>query len=153
MADYTYTISGTSSSAAGAANLASIDKQIRKAFGTDIFFDGNYSITAKGDYQLLEGLAALRQAIYYRLITKPGEYAFVPEYGVGITTYVKKKRDAENIDSLKNAIKANLLRDPRINGFKQIIVEYIPDGIQIVISLDINGRALRFKPFVFTGEG
>ena len=153
---YSYNVNNSNSSSGPtsgpSANLSQLDEQIRKQYGTDLFFDEDYLITNKGDYQLLHGIANLRQAIYHRLITKPGEYKFVPEYGVGITTYVKRKRTTNNLDRLKNAITDNLLRDSRIRDIPKITVEYIQDGVKIGIVLDIAGRALRFRPFEFTED-
>lgn len=154
MATYTYTVNSptTVGSAADGGAVGSLDAEVRRLFGTDIFFDNDYRITDKGDFQLLSGVANLRQSIYHRLITKPGEYKFVPDYGVGITTYVKRKRTNSNLDRMKNAIRDNLLRDPRISAIPKISVEYINDGVKVGIAIDVAGKTLLFRPYEFTKE-
>lgn len=155
MADYSYTLDNPATGGStGVSNgdLSAADAEIRKQFGTDIYFENDYRLTARGDFALLDGIANLRQAIYHRLITRPGEYKFVPEYGVGIQTYVKRKRTVTNKDLLTNNIREQLLRDKRIADVPQIVIEDIKDGIQVGIVVVAAGKALRFRPFQFTKD-
>ncbi|MCP3670710.1 MAG: DUF2634 domain-containing protein [Gammaproteobacteria bacterium] len=154
MTTYTYTVNSptTVGGTASGGAAGSLDAEIRRLFGTDIYFDNDYLITNKGDFQLLEGVANLRQAIYHRLITRPGEYKFVPDYGVGIATYVKRKRTNSNLDSMENAIRTNLLRDSRLSAISKIVVEYINGGVKIAISIAVAGKTLLFRPYEFTKE-
>lgn len=153
MPTYTYTVDPPSTEGSSfGSSVGSLDAEIKKLFGTDIYFENDYIITDKGDFQLLKGVANLRQSIYHRLITRPGEYKFVPEYGVGITTYTKAKRTNSNLDRLKNAIRANLIRDPRLTNVPKINIEYIPDGIKVAIAVDVAGKTLLFRPYSFTSE-
>lgn len=154
MATYTYTVNSptTVGGEASGGAVGSLDSEIRRLFGTDIYFDNDYLITDKGDFQLLKGVANLRQAIYHRLITRPGEYKFVSDYGVGITSYVKRKRTRSNLDRMENAIRDNLLRDPRISDISKISVEYIINGIKIGVAIAVAGKVLLFRPYEFTKE-
>src|ERR1700760_714542 len=67
-------------------------------YGSDIWFDlatpdntgqADYVITPAGDFQMATGLQALQQALLRRLLTAPGEWQTLPDYGVGATQYVK----------------------------------------------------------------
>ena len=105
-----------------------------------------------GDYVLLSGLNNLRAAIYRRLITRPGEYKFVPDYGVGVPSYVKKRANSTTVDQLRVAITEQLLRETRIEEIVDVAIEVDGDSIKIGLIVRAAGRALRFRPFVFSEE-
>jgi phage baseplate assembly protein W len=149
MSTYSWTLPATAPSS---ATVAEQDRAQQSLFGTDIKFEGDYEINSAGDYILVYGLDALRAAIYRRLITRPGEYTFVPEYGVGLQTYVKQKMTTSVIDELKGKIRANLLRDPRILEIKEIAVEKGNDTIKLGLKIVALGRALYYLPFQFSTE-
>lgn len=121
-------------------------------FGTDIYFENDFSLTASGDYLLLYGIEALRAAVYRRLLTRPGEYKFEPEYGVGVQTWVKKRMTPDNIEDLKQKIKANLLQDQRIDSVSVVEIDKTHETLVLRISVLANGRELRFIPFQFSEE-
>lgn len=121
-------------------------------FGTDLYFENNFELTSAGDYMLLYGIEALRAAVYRRLLTRPGEYKFVPEYGVGVQTWIKKRMTPDNIESLKQKIKANLLQDQRIDAVNVVEISKNSDTLVLRISVQANGRELRFVPFQFSEE-
>lgn len=129
-----------------------LSREFGRLFGTDIYFRNDYQITAKGDFLLVSGLTNLREAIYRRLITKPGEYKFVPDYGVGITAYVKRRSNAATIDELRTAITEQLLRERRIESVEQLNIEFDEYTVNVGIVIRAAGRALRFRPFTFTEE-
>lgn len=134
----------------GTAQIEQVDIQLDRQFGKDMFFEGDYALTPTGDYTLLSGFDNLRAAIYRRLITRPGEYKFVPEYGIGVQSFVKRKRTTPVIDELKRAIETNLLRDPRIDSIDIIDIKTDDDVITIGIKAKVAGRELRFRPFSFS---
>lgn len=129
-----------------------LDREFGRLFGTDIYFENDFVVTSAGDYLLRSGIANLKAAIYRRLITRPGEYKFVPEYGVGIRDYVKKRSNAATIDSLRTAITEQLLRERRIDSVERVALDVTPDAINVGIVIKAAGRALRFRPFQFTEE-
>lgn len=120
------------------------------ALGADIFFDGDLHVHAGGDFVLVEGLAAMRQAIYHRLLTKPGEYKRNPNYGVGVMSYVKRRRTRSVLDHLRGRIIDQLSLDRRIDEVLSVVVENITDGVKIAIKVRVAGEALTFRPFEFT---
>jgi phage baseplate assembly protein W len=121
----------------------------RLQLGKDIFFDGDFHVAAHGDYILLEGEEAVRQSIYRRLLTRPGEFRARPEYGVGVLSFVKKRRTPAAMSELRQRIVDQLSFDPRIASIADVAVEDIDGGIKISIAIEIAGKTLRFKPFDF----
>ncbi len=121
----------------------------RTQLGKDIFFDGDFHVAAHGDYTLLEGEEALRQAIYRRLLTRPGEYRARPEYGVGVLSFVKKRKTTATLSELRQKIIDQLSIDTRIASVPEVVVEGFDDGIKIAIVVEISGKTLRFAPFDF----
>ncbi len=135
--------------AAGGVVPAAEDEQLR-ILGKDIKFDGDKHVSPSGDYVLVAGMEAMRQSIRHRLITKPGEYTRNPKYGVGVQLYVKRRRSTSVIDELRNRIIDQLSYDLRIEEVVAVEVEYITDGIQVAIKVNVSGKTLSFRPFQFT---
>lgn len=117
--------------------------------GKDVLFNGDYAVTAAGDYVLVEGLAALRAAVYRRLLTRPGEFKARPEYGVGIMDFVKRKNVPGTIAELRQKVTDQLSLDPRISEVRDIVVEAFPDGIKLGVVIQAAGKTLTFQPFDF----
>lgn len=134
----------------GQAQQDQVQIQLDRKLGTDLYFEGDYNVTPAGDYLVLKGLENLRAAIYRRLLTRPGEYVFVPEYGVGVQSFVKRRKTLANIDQLKTAIRDNLLRDRRIQAIEDIVVQDTDNQLILTLTVRAEGRALRFRPFIFT---
>ena len=128
-----------------------------QALGRDLFFNGDKSVTPAGDYDTIEGIANLRQAVLRRLITKRGEFRFRPTYGVGAQTFVKKAMTTANIDELKHRIRENLLQDKRIDKVETIQADRLSidgvSGLRLFVNVVANGRTLRLEPFTFTERG
>lgn len=148
MSGYSWTLPAQQA-ATGDDQTLQQNEQLR-LLGQDIFFDGDMHVTPAGDYVLVSGMEALRQAIYRRLVTRPGEYRVRPSYGVGVQDYVKKRRLASTLDELKVAITDQLSFDQRIDEVADVVVEYISDGIKVGIAIRAAGETLRFRPFDFT---
>lgn len=130
------------------------EKQELRRLGADILFtfEEELPVGANADYILVKGLENLRRAILRRLLTRPGDYAFVPEYGVGIPSFLKKRRTQTTIKQLEADIRENLLRESRIEEVTDVAVENIPDGIKVNVQVRASGRNLRFRPFTFSQE-
>lgn len=140
--------SGTTGGVSGGDDALS--RELGRLFGTDIYFRNDYEITSAGDFLLVSGITNLREAIYRRLLTRPGEYKFVPDYGVGIMSYLKKRSNSDTIDQLRTAIEEQLLRERRIDSVERLSVDITHDTVNIGIIIRAAGRALQFRPFTFT---
>lgn len=149
MSGFSWTLPPVSGSSVPGESGA-LDRELGRLFGTDIYFRNNFEVTSAGDYLAVSGLTNLREAIYRRFITKPGEYKFVPLYGIGITSYLKKRLDSDTLSQLRTAITEQLLNETRIDAVEHVGFEVIDDGLNIGLIIRASGRALRFRPFAFT---
>lgn len=123
------------------------------ALGVDIFFDGDYHVSAAGDYILVRGLPAFIQAIYHRIMTKPGELAARPGYGVGAAAFVKKRTRPAELDELNQRLVDQLSLEPRVQEIVDTAVEPLEEGVPgINISLRIRAAdtVLDFRPLALT---
>lgn len=124
-----------------------------RALGRDIKFNGlNFEVTSDGDYVLVEGTNALRQAVYNCLITTPSDYKLRPNYGVGIESYVGKPLTNATKEEIKELLRRNLLQMHRIEQVTQLDVTSGDDNNSLFILLTIRaaGRVVRFSPFQFS---
>jgi phage baseplate assembly protein W len=96
-------------------NPPSFKKFNEKKLGIDLFDHGfDLQWATNDDYQLIAGLGNLRQAIYHRLITNPGELFAHPDYGAGLEEYVSAPFDGVLKNEIMSRIKQQLLKEPRI---------------------------------------
>ena len=149
MSHLTYTIAplpGTTTSAALAESAGT------EALGRDILFDGDFHVTAKGDYVALQGLAALKQAIYHRLITRPGDFAYRPEYGAGVLQSVKKRLRSTELSELKSRIISQLSLEDRIEEVVRVTVTRQVGGISIDLKIKARGEVVSFSSINFTED-
>lgn len=130
----------------------SVDEVARDVFGKDLFFNGDLQTTAAGDYVLIEGKEALRQAIYRRLLTAPGEYRVRPDYGAGVGQFVKKRMTRAILDELRQRIIDQLSQDDRIDRVVEVTTEsYTVEGrpgIKVYVKVQALGQEFRY-PFNF----
>lgn len=147
MSGYFFSLLGIPSTAPSRAG----QDERRRLLGRDILFDGDYHVTPDGDWQVIEGLDAMRQAIYHRLITRPGEFKARPEYGVGIYDYVKEAKTPAMLAQLKTRIRTNLLRDRRISDVEVTLEDLTGNlpGLKVGVTVLIAGERLNLGAFVF----
>lgn len=133
-----------------------VDQGKRALFGYDILFkQGAMPLTAGGDYVRIGGEDNLRAAIYRRLITRPNEFRFRPNYGAGVQSFVKKVQSQANIDACKQRIIDQLSQDRRIQS---VTVDVAPvvilstAALKIFIKITANGKTHAFEPFTFQQE-
>ena len=127
------------------------DRDVRLLFGRDIAFDltknagADFTVTASGDWASVEGERALRQAVIRRLITSPGEWATLPEYGAGMRNFIKKKLTTTARDQITDRIKSQLLRDPRIARVNNVELQSLDDteGLQVIVVVTPRGKSVR----------
>lgn len=148
MSTYTFTIPSPSG---GASSLPASDTQAQldRLWGIDIWFDvnqdvPNYITTPAGDWLTVEGREALRQSLMRRYITSPTEYAVIPDYGAGVAEYVKGRDTRAKRDELAERIRAQSMRDPRVEAVQQITIDDLDDagtpGIKIFVLIVPKGR-------------
>lgn len=111
-------------------------------YGKDLFFSDDTQLNAAGDYLTVDEKEALRQAIYRRLITSPGEFAVRPGYGVGLGAYVKKRLTPALLDELRQKILDQLRQDDRIDKVIEVVTESYTVSGQTGIKVYVKVRAL-----------
>lgn len=137
------------------ATTATADPSV---FGTDLLFNRNLVVSAKGDYTEVTGEENLRRAILRRLAVVPGTYKYRPTYGVGLYSFVKKRMTKSLLDQLSHRITDQLSQDRRIDKVLSATVtrETFSDqngnpvpGLSVVVVVQAKGKQLRFQPFNF----
>ena len=120
--------------------------------GVDIMFnDNDFHVTSAGDFIILSGKKALKQAIYHRLMTRPGEFKVRPSYGVGLFSYVKKRLRQGDLSELKARIIDQLSLEPRIEEVVDVFVEILStnDGVKIGIKIKAAGEEFEMRTIAF----
>lgn len=128
-------------------------------YGYDIWFDiaapdvqlgeANYVVTPAGDWQAVRGEEALRQSLIRRLVTAPGDWAFLPTYGVGAQQYVKARNVPAARAELEGRIRSQFLADPRVQAVETVLITPLDDGspgIRILVTVTPKGRLRSDKP-------
>lgn len=130
-----------------------VDAGVKDVFGFDMFFQDDFEITAGGDYKLIGGEENVKAAIYRRLLTRPGEYRFRPDYGVGIQDFVKKSPTTTLLDQLRQRIVDNLSLDTRLAQIEVTVesdtLRNIPI-LRVLVRAVVGGGIVRFEPLVFS---
>lgn len=145
-ASFTLPAAGGGSSGLSAQARAN---QIDKLFGRDIWFDvsdpggANYIVTPSGDWKLAEGLVALKQSLIRRTITDPDEWPTLTDYGVGARQFVKSRNTRTNRDRLSERIRAQYLKDRRVESVESVLVGIEPTLVRIATVVMPKGRAIR----------
>jgi phage baseplate assembly protein W len=140
-----------SGSSPAAPTAAGQDERAR-LLGRDILFDGDYHVTPDGDWQVVEGLAAIRQWIYHCLITNPGEFRARPEYGAGLKRYVKEPKTPALLAQLKTQTRTALLRNKRLQDVLVTVDDLstvIPgaQGLHVGVWVTVKGQKLNAGAF------
>ena len=129
-------------------------------FGEDIYFDvatpdpeseqASYVVNAAGDWTTVTGLAALKQSLFRRLITNPGEWQTKPNYGVGARQYIKARNTEATRTELASRIKSQFALDKRVKTVDTAVMSRLDDGspgIKVSVTVTPVGR-LRLKQSV-----
>ena len=73
---------------------------------------GTLVMDASGDYKLVSGAALLKKLILRRLTTRPGEFAHLPNYGLGFA--IKEPLRAVDLITLRGDVEAQVLLEPDV---------------------------------------
>lgn len=143
MSPFSFTLPGFG----GASALPAADRisQVDRLFGRDLWLDvsqenADLLITPAKDWQTVRGREALRQSLLRRIITNPGEWATLPDFGCGARLFLKGKNTPARRDELANRIRSQFLRDPRVASVAQVVFESLPDNFGIKLMVDVIPR-------------
>jgi phage baseplate assembly protein W len=152
MTTLSYTLPALPAGGTGLGNQA-FAGQVDRLFGRDLWFDvtdrvtgGDLVVTKAGDWAIAEGREALRQWIIRFLITNPGEWQTLPNYGSGARLFLKAKNTIAARDEIASRIRGGLRRNPRIKSVDEINVRFISGGIQMSVVVTPQGETQRNKP-------
>jgi hypothetical protein len=87
------------------------------------------------DYATVEGTDLLKKLILRRLITRPGEFSHLPDYGVGLA--VKEPMPQTNVSRLEKVIKDQVLKEPEVDVAS---VTVSVDAVNHIITVIIRAR-------------
>lgn len=135
--------------------IAPIVEATRDVYGYDVGFRSDFLITAGGDYVRVGGVENVKQAIYRRLITRPGEFRFRPTYGVGIQDFVKKPPTKAVLDTLRQRIVDQLSLDVRLAEVDVTVASDTVQGVAVIkvyVKAVVGGGLIRFEPLTFAKE-
>jgi phage baseplate assembly protein W len=129
----------------------------RSLWGEEILFTDDLKLAPNGDYVLVTGMAAVRQAIRIRLITRAGDLPWAPDFGVGIEDYLGATNGAAALAELRGTIKAQLLTDPRLSSITTVDVQEKVINSRTALVVTVRGTAagadIPAEPFVFVRGG
>lgn len=109
------------------------------SIGIDIYLIRDYNPSARGDLTPISGIDNLRESIYRRLVTSPGELIHRPNYGVGIRKFLNRPANESNKRELENLIKMNILNEKRITRINSIKCDWSLDVLMIEIRVQVSG--------------
>jgi hypothetical protein len=116
---------------------------------------GTYVIDSTGDYAFDEGLISLKKRIYRRLITKKGQFAHAPNYGVGVGDVVKRLASQSVRSQLIAEAQSQIMQEP---GVLRVLVALEPKGtsgglwtMRVLVRTSV-GQSARFD-YTLTPQG
>jgi hypothetical protein len=88
-----------------------------------------------GDYAMVEGADLLKKLILRRLVTRPGEFSHLPDYGVGLA--VKEPMPTSSVSRLQKTIKEQVLKEPEVDAAE---VTVTVDAFNHIVLVTIRAR-------------
>lgn len=125
-------------------------------YGADVHYDvteGNQAdteLTKAGDYREVDGVAAYRESIIRRMITDPGEWVRLPNYGAGLKRMVKERATSDRIASMRERCRAQALADDRTESVQDVVVTAIDDGVKLLLVVTPKAGPKRPGPLRIT---
>jgi len=121
------------------ANPQVVQDQVGLVTAGDAFALGVIPINSDGDYAFDEGVANLRKRIIRRLLTAPGGFASLPNYGVGVASFGKKLGTAGIRQQLATESERQISLEPDVAAVK---VKLFTDAKEPSITiLDVRVRS------------
>lgn len=76
-------------------------------------FGGTLKIDSGGDYEMVSGAELVKKLIIRRLVSKPGDFFHLPNYGIGLR--VKEPLPVADLSKLKAEIERQVLQEPEVD--------------------------------------
>lgn len=146
--------------AVSTVNAGPIPAPLEDGEKRDIYFDvsaatgPDYSVTPAGDWLPVSGDEALRQSLLRRFITNPGEWLTKPDYGAGGRAFLKAKGTKSERDAFAQRLRAQALKDDRVEKVGEVAVERFADGgTKFRVQIEPKAKPKRAQPITVTFEG
>lgn len=104
------------------------------------FFQGFYRLDSKSDYDTHSGVVALKKRIIRRIISTPGGFSHLPDYGVGVR--VKEPINATKLADLRSKVRRQVLLEEEV---ERVDVEVTFTGGVLFIKLDVRTQVGAFR--------
>lgn len=116
---------------------------INEVLKTDLAFTDDFFATAAGDFDVVSGLANLKEAILRRILTRPGTIVHRPTYGVGLGDFQNAPLTLSVKRQLANRIREQITLDPRVEEVLSVSVasedDYAPETVKIGVRCKVVG--------------
>ena len=107
-----------------------------------------YRFDDSGDVAIAGNTASLKKRLFRRITTQPGQFAFLPGYGVGLT--LKALARANRMQELSNLISEQVKLEPDVlNAGAATSLRRTGDGAVVVVSLQVVQDDARERKFLF----
>lgn len=94
-------------------------------------------VTQEGDYDISEGIETLQKLIIRRLITRPGEFYHLPNYGVDLK--VKDLYSGQTLIALQRKVEEEVKKEPEVTGCKARLTLEPEGALKIELLLKLAG--------------
>lgn len=102
---------------------------------------GALVVADDGDYAIDSGMAQLRKRVLRRLLTERGAFAALPDYGLGLSRYIKRLNLAAVRQQLVSDARAQIGREPDVRSV-EVSVESTSDPSLLRIVLRVEARGV-----------
>jgi len=92
---------------------------------------GTLVVQSDGDYGTVSGTEMLRRLLYRRLVSMPGDFFHLPNYGVGLK--VKEPVRASSLAILAREIEGQLQREPEVKTVR-VNLGLLPENVLMVMA-------------------
>ena len=130
--------------------MASLEENI----GTDIFHSKDYKLTPTGDVDVITGIANLKNRLFHRLVTSPGGFIHLPDFGVGIKDFQNAPLTLSNQIKLAQRIENQFLQDEDVLEVLGTSFETFDDQpAKTIVKTRVDVRGFEDVTFEFTPFG
>lgn len=111
-------------------------------FGVDLMVrNGNLVISDFGDFDVVEGVPCLVQALRHHIVVDKKELAFHPEFGCYVRSVLGRKNGPTAGQLAAFYVKSALLEDARVDAVPSCVAEVVGDQIRVTATVNpITGR-------------
>ncbi|WP_431860120.1 GPW/gp25 family protein [Azospirillum sp.] len=113
-------------------------------FGTDVALaGGKLEVDEAGDLRTVSGTTNLKQALTHRLVTRPGELLFHPDYGCGVYELIGRKGGAATNKLAAVLVERALRADPRVDRVASAVATISGDSVRVEsTAVTVDGKHL-----------